>query len=320
MLRRFVLPVFATLVIGSLLLAGCQPAATTGSTQPAPAEPTEIVMAFTPSSDPNALLVQAKPITDYLSKQTGLTIKPFITTDYTATIEAMTSKKVDVAWLAPTAYVLANSQNGAEVVFKAQRKDAATGKLNDTYLGALVVPAGSNITKVSDLKGKRIAFTDPTSTSGYLYPAALMLKNGVDPKKDVTAIFANTHDAAALAVYQGNADAAFTFEGAADQLLKAKFPDVNEKLKEIVKTDPIPNDGIAFRKDLPAGTKEKLKAAIMKLQTDPEAVMRHPTSGQTVPMLSVYRWDGIAPGNDKDYDPIREVAKSLGIRLNTLTK
>jgi phosphonate transport system substrate-binding protein len=158
---------------------------------------TEIVMAFTPSSDPNALLTQATPITEYLSRVSGLKIRPFITTDYTATIEAMTSKKVDVAWLAPTAYVLAHDQNGAEIVFKAMRKDARTGQLSESYYGTIVVGANSGITRITDLKGKRIAFVDPASTSGYLYASALLLKNGIDPKKDVTAVFAGAHDAAA---------------------------------------------------------------------------------------------------------------------------
>ncbi|GIW09315.1 MAG: phosphonate ABC transporter substrate-binding protein [Dehalococcoidia bacterium] len=318
-MRRSLFARLGALVTLSQLVLACAPAAPTGgSVAPPEPEPTEIVMAFTPSSDPNALLTQATPITDYLSRVSGLKIKPFITTDYTATIEAMTSKKVDVAWLAPTAYVLAHDQNGAEIVFKAMRRDAATGQLRDSYYGTIVVAANSGITRLADLKGKRIAFVDPASTSGYLYPAALLLQYGIDPKKDVIATFAGAHDAAALAVYQGNADAAATFEGAAEQLLKARFPDVTEKLKEIARTDPIPNDGIAFRKDLPASTKEKLKQAILRLQSDPEAVMRDPRTGNQVRMLAVYRWDGIAEARDSDFDPIRVVAKGLGIPLKEL--
>ncbi|MFN8535064.1 MAG: phosphate/phosphite/phosphonate ABC transporter substrate-binding protein [Dehalococcoidia bacterium] len=320
-MRRQLFATVAAIAAFAQVLVACQPAATTGSTAPQqPAEPTEIVMAFTPSSDPNALLTQATPITDYLSRITGLKIKPFITTDYTATIEAMTSKKVDVAWLAPTAYVLANDQNGAEIIYKAMRKDARTGQLSESYYGTIIVGANSGITKMSDLKGKRIAFVDPASTSGYLYAAAMLLKNGIDPKKDVVATFAGAHDAAALAVYQGNADAAATFEGAADQLLKAKFPDVNDKLRELARTDPIPNDGIAFRKDLAPGAREKLKQAILRMTTDPEAVMRDPKTGNEVRMLSVYRWDGIAEAKNSDFDPIRQVAKNLGIPLKDFVK
>src|SRR5581483_10470963 len=124
------------------------------------------------------------------------------------------------------------------------------------------------------LKGKKFAFVDPVSTSGYIYPAALLLKNGIDPKKDLNATFAGGHDAAALAVYQGSADAAATFEDAPAQLLASKFPDIDQKLKVIAKTDPIPNDTIAFRKDLDPGVAAKLKAALKQMADDPSAT--HP--------------------------------------------
>jgi phosphonate transport system substrate-binding protein len=229
----------------------------------------------------------------------------------------MTSKKVDVAWLAPTAYVLAKDQNDAEVVYKALRRNAATGTLDEVYYSTIIVPASSTATRLSDLKGKRIAFVDPTSTSGYIYPAALFLKNGLDVKKDVNATFAGGHDAAALAVYQGNADAAATFEGAAEQLLKERFPDVTSKLKTLAKTDPIPNDVIAFRKDLAPGAKEKLKAAIKKMASDPAAVGKD-SAGKETRLLAIYRWDGVADAKDSDFDPIREVARGLGIPLKEL--
>src|SRR5579859_5348662 len=114
------------LPLAFLVLSACGGgAASTPSSQAASpassaaASSAELTMAFTPSSDPNALLTNATPITDYLSKVSGVKIKPFITTDYTATIEAMTSKKVDVAWLTPASYVFAGDQNGAELMYKA---------------------------------------------------------------------------------------------------------------------------------------------------------------------------------------------------------
>jgi len=276
-----------------------------------------IVMAFTPSSDPNALLTNAAPITDYLAKASGLMIKPFITTDYTATVEAMTSKKVDIAWLAPTAYVFAHDQNGAEVIFKALRKNAKTAALEDSYLGTILVQASSPIKDIKDLKGKKFAFVDPVSTSGYIYPTALLLKNGIDPKKDLTATFAGGHDAAALAVYQGNAAAAATFEDAPAQLLASKFPDIDQKLRVLAKTDPIPNDTIAFRKDLDSAAAGKLKAALRQVADDPSATKKD-DKGTDVKLIQIYHWDGMAEAKDSDYQPIRDVAKGLGIPLKDL--
>jgi phosphonate transport system substrate-binding protein len=303
-----------------LLLASCggaAPAASVSTSSAAASAAQEVVMAFTPSSDPNALMTSATPITDYLSKTTGLRIKPFITTDYTATIEAMTSKKVDVAWLTPASYVFAHDQNGADLMYKALRKNAKTGNLDDSYLSTILVQTSSAVKDVKDLKGKKFAFVDPVSTSGYIYPAALMLKNGIDPKKDLTATFAGGHDSAALAVYQGNADGAATFEDAPGQLLKSKFPDVDEKLRVLAKTEPIPNDPIAVRKDLDAAISSKIKSGLEAMASDPSA-SKQDDKGNTVKLLAIYRWDGLAPAQDSDYQPIRDVAKGLGIPLKDL--
>ncbi len=298
--------------------ASATPASKPAAGSPAASAPAEIVMAFTPSSDPNALLTNATPITDYISKVSGLKIHPFITTDYTATIEAMTSKKVDIAWLTPASYVFAHDQNGAELMYKALRKNAKTGALEDTYLSTILVQTGSAIKEIKDLKGKKFAFVDPVSTSGYIYPAALMLKNGIDPKKDLTATFAGGHDSAALAVYQGNADGAATFEDAPAQLLASKFPDVDSKIRVLAKTDPIPNDPIAYRKDLNAATVDKIRSALKDMAENPNATRVDPKTNQPVKLLGIYRWDGVAEAKDSDYQPIRDVAKGLGIPLKDL--
>src|SRR5581483_5623119 len=122
----------------------------------------------------------------------------------------------------------------------------------------------------------------------------------------------------ALAVYQGSADAAATFEDAPAQLLASKFPDIDQKLKVIAKTDPIPNDTIAFRKDLDPGVAAKLKAALKQMADDPSATHPDHKTNQPVKLIQIYHWDGIAEARDADFQPIRDVAKGLGIPLKDL--
>ena len=101
---------------------------------------------------------------------------------------------------------------------------------------------------------KTVAFVDPASSSGYIYPMVLLIKQGLvrdrDPKsffKD--ALFAGTHDAALRAVAQGRVDAAASFDKAPE--LHLKDPALVARLSFVGETPPIPEAGICARPGLP---------------------------------------------------------------------
>ena len=176
---------------------------------------------------------------------------------------------------------------------------------SSTYKGQILVRADSGINSIADLKGKKFAFTDPASTSGYLYPLGLLKKNGVDPKDLAEAVFTGSHNAAALALYKASVDAAATFVDVRDQLEK-DFPDIKEKTKVLATTDPIPNDTITFRKDLPASIQKKFKEAMLDLVKTEE--------GKKI-VYDIYEWDGAVEGDDALFEPVRQAAAAQGIQL-----
>lgn len=160
-------------------------------------EANPIKLVWVPSGDTQKILAGAEKLDELLAKQ-GVYVTSSVATSYAAAIEALCAGKADAAALATLSYVLAHDKCGAEVILNSIRRGSAT------YNGQILVRADSGIQSVADLKGKRFAFTDPASTSGYLYAAALLKENGVDPAKDLAeAIFAGSHNAAALAVYNG---------------------------------------------------------------------------------------------------------------------
>jgi phosphonate transport system substrate-binding protein len=72
-----------------------------------------------------------------------------------------------------------------------------------------IARADSGIKKIEDAKGKRMAFVDPASTSGFLFPAAYLKKRGIDYNTFFAQyVFAGSHDGAVRAIYNGDEDVA----------------------------------------------------------------------------------------------------------------
>src|SRR3990170_5152072 len=193
--------------------------------QPGPsAGQTKLVMAFVPSSDAQRVLATGSTIARMLEVATGHSIEATVPTSYAATIEALCAGRVHIAWFAPTAYVLGNARCGAQVGLIAVRN-------NLPYFGSqILVSAGLPAKSIADLKGKRFAFGDPASTSGYIWPAVYIKKKGFDPNTFFSqTIFAGSHDRVVIAIYQGSVDAGATFGDTfgsdARQRVIRQFPD-----------------------------------------------------------------------------------------------
>jgi phosphonate transport system substrate-binding protein len=267
-----------------------------------------IKMAFVPSSDSQKVLGSGEPLARMLSDVTGMAVTASVPTSYAAVIEAMGAERIDVGWLAPFAYVLARDTFQSEVILASVRGGSKT------YTGQIIVHADSGITSLEGLRGKKFAFVDPSSASGFLYPNALLASRGIDFKTAFSeTLFAGGHDKVVIAVYNKQVDGGATFgdsvEGTvtdARTTVRSTIPDVTEKVKPIAKTDPIPNDTVSVRK----GLRPEIVAAI---RDGLLAVAQTPDGRQT--LNSLYRIDGLAPSVDSEYESVRRAAQVLGLNL-----
>jgi phosphonate transport system substrate-binding protein len=263
--------------------------------------PKQLVMAITPSNIPTELFKGGEVFAAELAKKVGIPVKVYMPTDYLGVVEALRNRTADMAFVHPAGYVFANREAKAQIV----AVDVWHGKTS--YTSRFYVRKVSGITSLEGLRGKTIAFVDPGSTSGYVYPMVMLIKKGLvtnrDPKtffKD--AMFAGTHEAALLALLNGSVDAVASFDLAPQQYLKEK--EKVERLSYVAETEPIPEAGMCVRDGLDPSLVKKLTESLMAFNAP-----------EYRPVLKdFYGIDGFAPAKDSDYNPVREAIDMLGWR------
>lgn len=286
MLRLFILPV-TTL----FLMTACGK----GVEGPLGSKGNPVKMFFVPSGEVDKVLSVDDAITNFMTKETGYYFATAVPTSYTAVVESLGSAECDVAWLPAFAYVLAKKKYNVEVALRAVRY----GKPN--YRGEFVTHVdNTKISSIEDVSGKKVAFTDAASASGFILPSTFLAKNKVKPKETV---FAGGHPQAVCAVYMKSVDVACTFEGARKRVIKT-FPDIMEKTKIIGYTDWIPNDNVTFGGHLSPEMKDRIKAALIKYVKSEE--------GNKV-LIGLYHIGDFLEASDSDYDVVREAAQALGL-------
>lgn len=266
---------------------------------------------FTPSVDSDTIASNSTDFLKFLEKETGLVFKTGIPTNYVAVVEAFGSKRADIGVMNSFGYIMANTKYGAQAKLRVIRYG------HDYYQGQIIAHVDSGIKSIADLEGKKFAFTDPSSTSGYMFPLKIMKDAKVNPSNTT---FAIKHDNVVTMVYQKQVDAGATYYSApsssgeirdARSRVKTQFPDVESKVKIITTTEKIPNDPFVFRKDLPAEITTKFIAALKKyIATE---------AGKTV-FRNIYSVDGIIETTDEDYNGLREMIKSVDIDLEKQLK
>lgn len=276
---------------------------------PKPAEayaPTVLRVGFVPSENLQSILRKTKPVIDALKASLHMNVVPFVATDYTGIIEAMRANKLDVAFFAPGAYVLAEQKANALVILKAQRK----GK--SFFYSAIITHRDSGIKRLQDLKGKTFAFVDPASTSGGVYPKVMLMNVGLNPQRDFTrVIYAGGHDAAVLAVLNKKVDASATFanDTKGEDTAWTQFltkPEERAKIVALAYSRPIPSDNIAIRRDLDPALAAKVKRVFMDMGRTPAGRRQ---------LWDLYRIDAFVESTPADFDPVREAFAKVGLPI-----
>jgi phosphonate transport system substrate-binding protein len=233
--------------------------------------------------NPTDLKHQANALAMFLSQELGISVEA-LTTDNTDAVEALRKNQADVALLGSSAALKAEQFANAHM-YLAEVHPGFSGRY--TYRSVLVVRNNSSLTAkasakatLEQLEGKKIAFTSPISSSGFIFPVdELMKQRLVANRQSLDHYFSqvtyeNNYGGALLAVLHGEADVA----SVAEYSLRAPYiiAEQAKQLRVIYSIPGVPAHGIVIDDDVPAELRERIINALLELnQPENNHLLRH---------------------------------------------
>jgi phosphonate transport system substrate-binding protein len=239
----------------------------------------------------------------YLHETLGITVTFTSLTRYGNIVEHFKEDKLDGAFFGSFTYGLARNQIGVQPLVRPVNLDGTS-----TYHGYLFARKDKSVRAASDLRGKRFAFVERATTAGYLFPLAYFKEQGIG---DVAAFFGETffagsHDAAILAVLNGEAEAGVAKNTIYDALVQEN-PRVGKELVVLATSGVVPQNCLAVRKDLDPELMKALKLALLNMGNTP--------AGEEA--LRRFGARGFIETQDGDYTYLYNLSKRVGIDLKT---
>jgi len=263
-----------------------------------PAVARDLEFGITPVLGQSTMQADFDPLMTYLSNVLGRKVILYVAKDYSDLRIQMESGAVDVGSFSPFAYVDAVQGGKVRIIAQSLIDGAAS------YRGVIVVRRDSGLKEVADLRGKRFAFVDPKSASGYVYPRAMLIDRGIDPDHYFqTVFFAGDHNRVIAAVLTRRADAGAVYDGALRIAKAAGTP--TDDLAILTRTDPIPHDAITVRIGLDGALADKIQAALVGIGQS--------EAGRSVIAENKKGLTGFVVATDRQFDVVRRTAKAAGL-------
>jgi phosphonate transport system substrate-binding protein len=255
-------------------------------------DPQTLKVALLPDENASTI-IDNQPLKDYLEKTLGKKIELIVTTDYSSMIEAMRHGRLDLAYFGPLSYVLARQKSEIEPFVALKTKGSTT------YQSVVIANSASGVNAIGDIKGKNMAYGDKASTSSHLIPKSVLAENGLDVGRDYKEHFVGSHDAVAIAVQNGHAQAG----GLSRPIFESRWRVVidSAKVKVLGYSKPFPQYPWTLRSNLKPELKAKIRAAFLNL--------KEPA------VLKAFKAEGFDAVTDQQYDVVRNLGHLLKIDL-----
>ncbi len=268
----------------------------TSAAMPEDSSGAELRIVFIAYQNPDQLMEDVRPVVKYLEEALKMNVKPFVSTDYAGVVEALRNETADVGFMGPLQYIIAHNQAGAYPILG----EIYNGR--PTYESRIFVRKDSGIKSLEDLKGKSIAFVDPISSSGYMYPLEIFREKGLFEEKAEEffsrVYFSGGDEQAIRAVYNKFVDAAGIGEFS-HNLLRAEERD---EVISIAESRRLPSHCLVVRKRLDPAVVRKVQDAFLALNEG--------DNGKLLKYL--YSVDGYIKVTHETYAEVEQVARKYG--------
>lgn len=235
-------------------------------------------------------------LSDALGREVSIEVYP----DYNGVVEAMNYDQIDMAYLGPLTYVIAEANSNAKAIIT----QLIDGK--PYYHSYIITHKDSPLTSIEDLVAKagetEFAFGDINSTSGSLIPSIELQDRGVYTSENENEFesvrFTGSHDATALAVQNKQVDAGAIDSAIYDQLVESGKID-GDQFKTIWKSEELFQYPWAVLESTDEETIKTLKETFLAIE-DPE-------------ILDAFGASGFTEASNEDYESIKQAAIKQGI-------
>ena len=261
--------------------------------------PSTLVFTYTPVEDPAVYESIFKTFTTHLAQCTAKKVVFYQVQSNAAEIEAMRSGRLHVGGFStgPTAFAV-NIAGAVPFAVK------GTAQEFQGYQLFLIVKKDSPYQKMSDLKGKRVAHTAPSSNSGHMAPMALFPKEGLTPEKDYKILFSGKHDQSILGVRSGDYDAAPVASDVFHRMaVRGQIKE--EDFRVIWKSPVFPTSSFAYAHDLEPKLRDQMLKCFYDYRFPAEMQKAFDGADRFVPVTYL-----------KDWAIVRQVSEAGGEKFN----
>ena len=261
--------------------------------------PPTLIFAYTPTEDPAVYQKAWDGFLKHLEKVTGKKVVFFPVQSNAAQYEAMRSGRLHVAGVNAGGNATAVNCAGFVPFTMMAAPDNSFG-----YEMEIVVPADSPIKKPADLKGRKIAFTDATSNSGFKAPSAILKADfNLEAKRDFEPVFSGKHDNSILGVVNKDYEAAAVANSVLNRMIDRKVFEPS-KIRSIYKSETFPTTGYGTVYNLDPKLVENIKKAFFEFPWEGSALAAEfKKEGKFIPIE--YK---------KDWAVLRKIDEATGVK------
>jgi len=254
-------------------------------------DPKVLIFAYTPVEDPAVYATVWEGFLRHMEEVTGKKVQFFPVQSNAAQIEAMRAGRLHVAGFNTGSNPLAVNCAGFVPFTMMARADGSFG-----YEMEIITYPGSGIETIEDLKGRTLAFTAPTSNSGYKAPSALLeAEYGLVAERDFKPAFSGKHDNSILGVANKDYDAAAIANSVLNRMI-AREVVKPEQLVSLYKSQTFPTTGYGFVYNLKPELQAKIKEAFFTFPWEGSALkaeFEKSGEAQFLPITYQMHWEVI---------------------------
>lgn len=278
-------------MLGLLLITACSPQPDEQTYSPSYSQATQnrtvYRFAIHPLHNPQKLNEVFAPLLRYLTERIpDASFELEASRDYAAFEDKLRQRRIE--FILPNPYQTLLAEKHGYRVFAKMGND-------EDFHGLIISRRDSNISQISQLKNKTIAYPAPTAMAAAMLPQSYLQQSGLDVNRDIRNIYVGSQESSILAAYLKQADVAATWPPPW-RAFQQSYPDKAAQLQVLWKTSSLPSNSLMARDDLPDQLVQQVRTVLLDM----------PNTEEGRQVLKKMGFNAFQPADSKTYEPVRK--------------